>query len=68
LVAEIHSDWLNRRIERLNKNNPNRIRKIGGGGKKILSALEDQYKRTKKPSKTYPFWEKSKIINRERLE
>jgi len=59
LVAEIHSDWLNQRIERLNKNNPNRIRKIGGGGEKILSALEDQYKRTKKSSKTYPFWKKS---------
>ncbi len=28
LVSEIHSDYLNQRIKRLNKNNPNRIRKI----------------------------------------
>lgn len=42
LVAKIKQDWLNYRIERLNKNNLNRKRKIGGGRKKELSALEDQ--------------------------
>ncbi len=42
LVAQIKQDWLNQRIERLKKLNPNRQRKFGGGRKKILSTLEDQ--------------------------
>jgi len=42
LIAKIKQDWLDYRIERLNKNNPNRKRKIGGGRKKELSTLEDQ--------------------------
>lgn len=42
LVAKIKQDWLDYRIERLNKNNPNRKRKIGGGRKKELATLEDQ--------------------------
>ena len=54
LVSEIHSDYLNQRIKRLNKNNPNRIRKIGGGRKKILSTLEDQLLLTLVWAKLYP--------------
>ena len=54
LVSEIHSDWLNQRVERLNKNNPNRIRKIGGGRKKILSTLEDQLLLALVWAKLYP--------------
>lgn len=42
LIAKIKQDWLDYRIERLNKNNPNRKRKVGGGRKKTLSTLEDQ--------------------------
>ncbi len=42
LVADIRSDWFNQRIERLNKQNPNRKRKIGGGRKKVLNTPEDQ--------------------------
>lgn len=42
LIAQINSDWISQRIERLNKNNPNRQRKIGGGRKKALNSLEDQ--------------------------
>lgn len=42
LVAEIKQDWFNQRIERLNRSNPNRKRKFGGGRKKVLSELEDQ--------------------------
>lgn len=42
LSADIHSDWFNQRIKRLNTNNPKRKRKIGGGRKKILNTLEDQ--------------------------
>lgn len=41
LIAQINSDWISQRIERLTKNNPNRKRKIGGGRKKALSSLED---------------------------
>ena len=54
MVSEIHSDYLNQRIKRLNKNNPNRIRKIGGGRKKILSTLEDQLLLTLVWAKLYP--------------
>jgi len=54
LVLEIHSDWLNQRVKRLNKNNPNRIRKIGGGRKKILSTLEDQLLLVLVWAKLYP--------------
>ena len=54
LVLEIHSDWLNQRVKRLNKNNPNRIRKIGGGRKKILSTLEDQLLLALVWAKLYP--------------
>ncbi|MDA2922912.1 Flp pilus assembly complex ATPase component TadA [Patescibacteria group bacterium AH-259-L07] len=42
LVARLRDGWRTQRIERLNKNNPDRQRKIGAGRKKILSALEDQ--------------------------
>jgi hypothetical protein len=42
LLNKIRADWLNQRIERLNKNNPNRQRKIGGGRKQKLENLEDQ--------------------------
>lgn len=42
LVKDNQQDWQNQRIERLLKNNPNRIRKIGGGRKFILNTLEDQ--------------------------
>ena len=42
LVAQTKQDWITQRLERLNKNNPKRKRKIGGGRKKILSTLEDQ--------------------------
>ncbi|MCD6085435.1 transposase family protein [bacterium] len=54
MVLEIHSDWLNQRVKRLNKNNPNRIRKIGGGRKKILSTLEDQLLLALVWAKLYP--------------
>lgn len=42
LVSQIHDDWIEQRIKRLNKNNPHRQRKIGAGRKKKLAALEDQ--------------------------
>lgn len=42
MIADIHSDWLKQRIERLNKQNPKRKRKIDGGRKKVLNTLEDQ--------------------------
>ncbi len=42
LVAENKQDLIGQRIERLNKNNPKRKRKIGGGRKRILNTLEDQ--------------------------
>lgn len=42
LVSQIYDDWFEQRIERLNKNNPHRQRKIGGGRKNKLATLEDQ--------------------------
>jgi translation initiation factor 1 (eIF-1/SUI1) len=54
LVAKIKQDWLNYQIERLNKNNPYRKRKIGGGRKKELSTLEDQLLLVLVWSKLYP--------------
>lgn len=54
LVAKTKQDWLTQRIERLNKNNPKRKRKIGGGRKKILSSLEDQLLLTLFWAKHYP--------------
>ena len=42
LVVEIKQNWIDQRIERLNKNNPKRKRKFGGGRKRILNTLEDQ--------------------------
>jgi len=54
LVKKLHSDWQNQRIERLNKRNPKRQRKVGGGRKKILSALEDQLLLALVWAKLYP--------------
>lgn len=54
LVAKIRQDWLNYRVARLNKNNPNRKRKVGGGRKKELSSLEDQLLLTLVWSRLYP--------------
>jgi hypothetical protein len=42
LVAVIRGDWTVERFKRLEKNNPNRQRKIGGGRKMALPMLEDQ--------------------------
>lgn len=42
LAALIHSDWIMQRKERLEKQNPNRKRKEGGGRKYSLETLEDQ--------------------------
>jgi len=42
LVADIRNDWVAQRLDRLEKNNPNRERKIGGGRKMVLPTLEDQ--------------------------
>lgn len=54
LVAKIKQDWLDLRIERLNKSNPNRKRKMGGGRKKTLSTLEDQLLLTLVWARLYP--------------
>lgn len=53
LVALIRPDWINQRIDRLNKNNPHRKRKIGGGRKFALPLLEDQLLLTLVWSKLY---------------
>jgi hypothetical protein len=42
LVTVIRDDWTTERLKRLEKNNPNRQRKIGGGRKLALPMLEDQ--------------------------
>ena len=42
LAAAIRTDWVRQRLDRLEKNNPNRKRKVGGGRNKALPALEDQ--------------------------
>lgn len=54
LLNEVRTDWLNQRIQRLNKNNPNRQRKIGGGRKLSLKNLEDQLLLTLIWAKLYP--------------
>ena len=54
LVANLQDDWAEQRIERLNENNPNRQRKIGGGRKKSLEALEDQLLLTLVWARLYP--------------
>ncbi len=54
LVAQIKQNWLDQRIERLNKNNPKRKRKIGGGRKRILDTLEDRLFLTLFWAKFYP--------------
>lgn len=54
LLNEVRTDWLNQRIQRLNKNNPNRQRKIGGGRKLSLENLEDQLLLTLIWAKLYP--------------
>lgn len=54
LLNEVRPDWLNQRIQRLNKNNPNRQRKIGGGRKLSLENLEDQLLLTLMWAKLYP--------------
>lgn len=42
LVADIRTEWVAQRLDRLEKNNSNRKRKVGGGRNKALPALEDQ--------------------------
>src|SRR3989338_65836 len=42
LVLDIRNDWVEQRLNRLENNNPNRLRKIGGGRKQIIDTLEDQ--------------------------
>lgn len=54
LTAQISNDFKKQRIERLNKNNPNRQRKIGGGRKLILNNPEDRILLTIIWSKLYP--------------
>ena len=54
LAADLHDRWAEQRVERLNKNNPNRQRKIGGGRKKSLEALEDQLLLTLVWARLYP--------------
>jgi hypothetical protein len=43
LIAQSRSDWINQRIEKLNRNNPNRKRKIGAGRKlrKIIPDIDE---------------------------
>ena len=53
LVAGIHDDWVTQRLARLEKNNPNRQRKIGSGRKLALPLLEDQLLLTLVWSKLY---------------
>jgi len=43
LVLDIHNDWVEQRLNRLENNNPNRLRKIGGGRKQILDTKESDY-------------------------
>lgn len=42
LVQDIRADWIGHRLKRLEKNNPNRQRKIGGGRSLSLPAFEDR--------------------------
>lgn len=53
LVQDNRQDWQDQRIERLLKNNPKRKRKIGGGRKFALEALEDQLLLTLVLAKSY---------------
>lgn len=53
LVAVIRNDWVTERLKRLERNNPNRQRKIGGGRKLALPMLEDQLLLTLVWSKLY---------------
>jgi len=53
LVAIIRDDWETQRLRRLEKNNPDRQRKIGGGRKYALPLLEDQLLLTLAWSKLY---------------
>lgn len=53
LVQDNRQDWQDQRIERLLKNNPKRKRKIGGGRKFALEALEDQLLLTLLFAKSY---------------
>lgn len=54
LAADLRDDWLKQRIERLNKHNPDRQRKIGGGRKHSLENLEDQLLLTLIWARLYP--------------
>jgi len=53
LVASIRDDWETQRLRRIEKNNPNRQRRIGGGRKYALTLLEDQLLLTLVWSKLY---------------
>lgn len=53
LVIKTHEDWEQLRITRLTEGNPNRIRGIGAGRKKILDTQEDQILLTVMWLKTY---------------
>lgn len=54
LINDLQEEYLKQRIDRLNKTNPKRKRKIGGGRKRILSTLEDQLLLTLFWSRIYP--------------
>lgn len=54
LVNDLREEYLCQRIDRLNKSNPKRKRRVGGGRKKILSGLEDQLLLTLIWAKLYP--------------
>jgi hypothetical protein len=53
LVVKTQQDWEQLRITRLTKGNPNRVRNIGAGRKKILKNQEDQLLLTIMWMKTY---------------
>lgn len=53
LAALIRDDWATERLKRLERNNPNRQRKMGGGRKLALPLLEDQLLLTLAWSKLY---------------
>jgi hypothetical protein len=53
LVTSTRKDWEDLRITRLTVGNPNRVRNIGAGRKKILDAYEDQLLLTVMWLKTY---------------
>ena len=54
LVTVITNDFQTQRIERLNKGNPHRKRKIGGGRKSVIEKLEDRLLLTLIWARLYP--------------